>query len=346
MISFKKYYRIWLPILSIFLFIALAEMVCRGLNLTEKLDADFKFYIHNIDNDLELELMQEDPLLMWRPKPNYPGLNSEGFRDKEYKREKEKNVFRILVLGDSSTMGWGISDPSKLYHALLEDKLNQDLKYQDIRFEVINGGITGYTSYQGLNLYRFVGATYHPDIVTFYFGINDPVHRFYMSDKDILKRNIELSNLSGLYFFLSKLHSYEVLRKGIGELLNQGNNPLINIPRVSREDFKANILEMNTLCQDNHALLILISPPFSKDESKKWEKAEQVEEYKKILEDTARENNIHLVKIEELTDQKSSSMNYFLVAAHPNEAGHRIIMEKLLSYLVSNKLLPVNHLMK
>lgn len=319
--------------------------LCRGLNLTEKLDADFKFYIHHIDNDLELELMQEDPLLMWRPRPNYPGLNAEGFRDKEYKREKEKNVFRILVLGDSSTMGWGISDPSKLYHSLLEDKLNQDFQYQDIRYEVINGGITGYTSYQGLNLYRFIGAKYNPDIVTFYFGINDPVHRFYMSDKDILKRNIELSNLSGLYRFLSKLHSYRVLRKGIGEFLNQGNNPLINIPRVSKEDFKANILEMNTLCKHNNALLILISPPFAKDKSKGGENAEDVAEYKKLLEDIARENNIHFIQIEELTEQKYSAMNYFIDAEHPNEAGHRIIMGKLLSYLVSNKLLPVNRLM-
>jgi lysophospholipase L1-like esterase len=343
MISLKKYYKIWLPVLSVFLFIALAELVCRGFNLNEKMDADFKFYIHNVDNDLELEFIQEDPLLMWRPKSNYPEFNSEGFRDKEYKIEKDKNVFRILSLGDSSTLGLGIADPSNLYHSLLEDKLNKDFKYQDIRYEVINGGVTGYTSYQGLNLYRLMGAKYHPDIVTFYFGLNDPVQRFYLSDKDILKRNVELSNIAEVYRFLSKLSSYRLLRKVIWLILNDNNHSLMNVPRVSKEEFRANILELNNLCKNNNALLILISPPFSKEKSSEWEIEADIMEYRKLLENVARENNIPLIDVKELTEQsKYNADKYFIDNVHPNEAGHRIIMNNLYSYLVANKLLPVS----
>jgi lysophospholipase L1-like esterase len=343
MISLKKYYKIWLPVLSIFLFIALAELVCRGFNLNEKMDADFKFYIHNVDNDLEQEYMQEDPLLMWRTKSNYLGFNSEGFRDRAYKIEKDKNVFRILSLGDSVTLGLGVSNPSNLYHSLLEDKLNKDLKYQDIHYEVINFGVMGYTSYQGLNLYRFVGAKYHPDIVTFCFGLNDPVQRFYLSDKDILKRNVELSNLSEVHRILSKLSSYRLLRKVIWVILNDNNHSLMNVPRVSKEEFRTNILELNNLCKNNNALLILISPPLSKEKSSNWEIRADIIEYRKLLENIARENNIPLIDVKELTEQSKYPTNdYFIDAVHPNEAGHKIIMDKLYSCLVSNKLLPVS----
>ena len=78
------------------LFFGIGEAVCRGLNLAEKFDVDFKFYIRNVDNDLGADYNIEDAFLMWSLKPGYDKdgikISSQGFRDKEYQKEKPKET--------------------------------------------------------------------------------------------------------------------------------------------------------------------------------------------------------------------------------------------------------------
>ena len=56
--------------------------------------------------------------------------------------------FRILILGDSLTEGYGVS-PSQCYPALLEEMLNEEHSEGGTRYEVINGGVTGSTTSGG-----------------------------------------------------------------------------------------------------------------------------------------------------------------------------------------------------
>ncbi len=50
-------------------------------------------------------------------------VNSKGLREYEYDYEKPPNTYRILVLGDSITFGWGVAF-EKTYSKILEKKLN------------------------------------------------------------------------------------------------------------------------------------------------------------------------------------------------------------------------------
>jgi acyl-CoA thioesterase-1 len=61
---------------------------------------------------------------------------------------EKKNPFRILILGDSLTEGYGIS-PDQAYPTLLEKKLNKDLEPGQRTYEVTNGGVTGSTTSGG-----------------------------------------------------------------------------------------------------------------------------------------------------------------------------------------------------
>jgi len=56
--------------------------------------------------------------------------------------------FRILILGDSLTEGYGVS-PDQAYPALLEQKLNASRPPDHPPYEVINGGVTGSTTSGG-----------------------------------------------------------------------------------------------------------------------------------------------------------------------------------------------------
>ncbi|MEN6420394.1 MAG: GDSL-type esterase/lipase family protein [Smithella sp.] len=342
--NIAKYYKIWLPLLSVFLFFSIAELICRGLDLTDKLNADFKFYIHHVDNDLEKNYLKEDALLMWFPQPHYTDeyikINSHGFRDREYEIKKNKKVFRILCLGDSSTFGWDVR-LQDTYHDLLENRLNKESGSNGKKFEVINAGVPGYTSCQGLGLYKNKGIKYSPDIVTFYFGVNDPIKRFYLSDKQIMQNDIPVAVKLITNNFLLKLHSYRLLRKFIVTITATGkSNGGENVPRVSMEDFKENILELNKLCKENGALLLLISPPFyeGKVSIGDLQRAKDIVLYKKELENIAGAYNIPLIIITEMATSDNSE--YFNDPAHPSPSGHKIIMDSLYDYLVTSKRLP------
>ena len=66
--------------------------------------------------------------------------NSNGLRDRNFEYYKSEDVFRILVLGDSFTFGYGVEEDCT-YPKLLEKKLRKEFPTSEI--EVINSGITG-----------------------------------------------------------------------------------------------------------------------------------------------------------------------------------------------------------
>lgn len=341
----KKHYKIWLPAVSILALAAAAEIACRVFDLAGKTDADFRFYVRQVDNDVAVGYNAEDPLLMWSPVPHYDDgifkINSDGFRDGEYARAKGKGVFRILCLGDSSTFGINMALP-KVYHKKLERRLNEDLGSQDLRFEAINAGVAGYSSLQGLYLYKHKGSAYRPDVVTFYFGINDPVKRFYLSDKEIMRSNVPPFVKTFANKTLLRSASYRVLRKAV--LALAGRNAAggrENKARVSKEDYRNNILELNRLCRRNGSRLVLISPPLCKDNARDWERYGDVIAYRKVLEDAARDFQIPLITINEMTERaEAPSKGYFHGKTHPNKYGHELIARRLYDYLTSNNPLP------
>jgi len=97
--------------------------------------------------------------------------NSQGVRSKfEYSETKGKNTFRILCLGDSFTMGWGVDD-SETYSELLRALLQE--KYKDINIEVIPAGGVFSNILDQADYYFDKGRKLHPDLVVLQFYPND-----------------------------------------------------------------------------------------------------------------------------------------------------------------------------
>ena len=88
-------------------------------------------------------------MLLWRPVASYP-YNSHRFKGPEPALPKPAGTFRIMTYGDSNTDG----PDEGGWPARLQAVLNQVGGPLGLRFEVLNAGVTGYSSYQGLRQLR------------------------------------------------------------------------------------------------------------------------------------------------------------------------------------------------
>ncbi|MBI3892601.1 MAG: hypothetical protein HY303_13840, partial [Candidatus Wallbacteria bacterium] len=75
-------------------------------------------------------------------------------------------VTRVVCLGGSSTYGWPFEDAAVAYPARVQRRLGP-------RFDVLNAGEGGFTSFRALLYLESRLVHYKPAVVTFCFGAND-----------------------------------------------------------------------------------------------------------------------------------------------------------------------------
>jgi len=125
----------------------------------------------NFDQDRGFSLRPNSSGWWTREGKAFVKINSQGLRDIEHNKSKDLKTIRIAVLGDSFTEARPIS-LDKTFWKLSEKKLNSCIpeKYKDI--EVINFGVTEYSTAQELITLRNNVWQYDPDIIllAFYSG--------------------------------------------------------------------------------------------------------------------------------------------------------------------------------
>ena len=106
-------------------------------------------------------LMQPNSHYEWQSIP--VDINSHGLRGPETTYKKPPATFRILNLGDSVVMGWGVREEST-YGKQLESMLNEDGS-GDLRYEVINAGVPGWNLENAFAYLQAEGLKYEPDLI-------------------------------------------------------------------------------------------------------------------------------------------------------------------------------------
>ena len=166
--------------------------------------------------------------------------NGEGFRTRNLSKNKEPGVFRILFLGDSTTFGWGVEQDERCSD-LLEKRLNE--AGTGIRYEIVNMGLPGYSSYHGRIVLDRYGLGYSPDMIILSFGANDS-----REVPKVVKRMIQRPNWKEkTAVALSGLKTARLLQ----EILIARRNPMERIramrtaegsePFVTLDEFRANL---------------------------------------------------------------------------------------------------------
>lgn len=114
--------------------------------------------------------------------------NSCGMRGAEVPYAKAPGVFRIAVLGDSFTFGWGVEEQEG-FVAVLERVL-QSYVGGEMKMEVLNFGVPGYSTFQQVAAFEEKGLDFRPDVVLVFFIENDFGLPFFIRDTSTLGQMI------------------------------------------------------------------------------------------------------------------------------------------------------------
>ena len=152
-----------------------------------------------------------------------------------YRKNSTENSFRILILGDSLTEGYGVS-AQQAFPSLLEKKLNDEFSSDKNRsYEIINAGISGSTSSGGVSRIEWLLKS-KPDFLILALGGNDGLRGVPVEEtKNNLEKIILAAKSKDIPTLLAGMkmppnYGIEYTRefsKQFEDLANQENVPLV-----------------------------------------------------------------------------------------------------------------------
>ncbi len=95
-------------------------------------------------------------------------VNADNYRDRNFSTQKKPGTFRIGVIGDSITFGYGIKDPEKRFSNILEKKLRE----AGVEAEVYNLGRPGYDTHNQLTQFAKLDQ-FNFDMIVWQYFFND-----------------------------------------------------------------------------------------------------------------------------------------------------------------------------
>lgn len=275
----------------------------------------------NRENVKACGLYQFDFFLFWKYRPGARGqINSFGFRDHEF-RVAKKSQFRIVVLGDSCTAGHQLPT-EKTYSTLLEKLLNNETGIKT--FEVINAGVPGYTSFQGLRYFRIITNKYNPDLVIVCYGTNDRSKARYADKELSYVKLLELCliRLTGEHiriaqFMMKKMSNVDTLRWGT---------------RVMPEDYMENLKTIAKEAREKNIRLIFIKPCLKR-------------ELEMLMENNLYalpQPYVNLYKVFSLYTGEESGKVFF-DSLHFTELGHKLLANEIYSQLINFQIIKLDN---
>jgi len=97
--------------------------------------------------------------------------NSLGLREREI-GGKERGIYRVLILGDSFAMGWGVEREDR-FSEIAASLLKEERGGEKDRVEVINAGVNSYSTVLELEYLRYKGIQFDPDLVMVMVDFSD-----------------------------------------------------------------------------------------------------------------------------------------------------------------------------
>lgn len=209
------------------------EQIARDLPTDPRQEVTLGKLIHPVPNDD----------IIFRLKPNARGIfrgapvriNSLGYHDNEFQERKPPEGFRVLVLGDSNSFGWGVL-LEMAYPMVLEGSLRR-LLGDRARAEVINTAVPGYNAVMEVETFFAYGLRYDPDIVIIQYSLNDNIL------PEFLQSHRYTTRFDRLYLFDAQALSYLMTGFASELYLNVERMPFEFLPDKPLEQDPATVPE-------------------------------------------------------------------------------------------------------
>lgn len=228
-------------------------------------------------------VLTPDTQLGWRHKPNLDTnfedhpfqTNAFGFRDPQmlWSVEQVQNTKRVLLLGPSSAVGWGVNEGDS-YARVAENILrSQRQLLRGADFQILNASQIGFSTWQGLQLIKTEPiASVRVDYVVLAYGVNDlDRYRFYFPQPRPDREVLVPEKLKASYAeeaLVNRFHLTWLLWRKLSGLIATyrcatNSQPRSAVPplRVEKNDLFANLIALKEWTESRGAKLFLISTP-------------------------------------------------------------------------------------
>lgn len=247
--------------------------------------------------------------------------------DQQYPYKKAEGTYRILCMGDSQTLGLPWAKLMRFtYPKQLEERLKEEIPGKKI--EVMNMGVSGYSSFQGLIYLKNICLRYNPDCIIVAYGYHDGNGSF-APDKDV---NTDKPWVKNLRSILYRSQLYLMIRRKILERRAfrkvEGGKPVYR--RVSPEDYRKNLTTFEEMGKKNNFRTVFFTVPHIGKEG--TSRLSYVEEMRKA----AKEMNVPLIDgVEAMSKVPTEEQEkyFYRDGAHFTKEGNefiaRVLAEKM-----------------
>ena len=303
------------PLLMTEIALRIAGYHYRVLDLNDQTITDVDRRQYHSEKD---ELCVFDPYLIWQPKKGHSIINAMGFRGNEPSIKKNPGEYYIFAIGDSNTAG-------SLGWPCWADYLNQICAQGNPHIKVINAGVWGYTSYQGLRYFKEL-LVYKPDMILVCFGVNDGLmvafsDRAYLKQKRFLHSWVAHSRLVELFIALSDKIKFT---RGAKDTL---------VPRVDLAEYENNLKEILAVARMHHIGVVFLSRPL----------IDYIPEYQQLWISPLRYNEVTVkvartgrISFIDLYDCFKEKKEFFADNNHFNDAGCRVAAQIIYAGIEKN----------
>ena len=274
-----------------------------------------------------------DPVLLWRPIDRYP-YTSQRLKGPVARIPKPVGTFRILCYGDSNTDG----PNEKGWPEILQRVLAARRGAAGVDFEVLNAGVAGYSSYQGLMRFRQQVERFQPDLVTVSFGYNDIAPALGAPDKEF---HVPPALWVSLQRQLLRYRFYRVADKIARRWSPE--KPTSVGERVPLADYLANLQAFYEMGREHGADVVLLTRPHRGPRAElakvdhNWRG--KIPLYNRALKELGASRGIPVVDVQDYFERHHPEA--FYDDCHFTLEGHELMAEMLAAELGVAGLLPV-----
>lgn len=334
---------------SIFIALLLCEIIVRAFNLAPEVVYIEKWRVR----------LSPNPKIGYEPIPNldsqdvdvryysYRGMSNDmGFRDYNHPLEKPSGQKRVLVIGDSITQGLWINDDSKIFTAVMENRL-QGLGHS---VDVMNFGVSGYNTRQEVETLKDKGLQFKPDLVILAYCLNDKfqddggIYGSLLADQEKFKKegkldkNTKISPLVKHSDFLRYL-KYSVLSVIVPKSKNAIGKQVNEFYKDDVAEYFGVLKELAN--QHKFDVKVFIFPDFGKHDENllvnTWSEYPFAEEHERVI-SMASQNSLPYLDLYPLFQEchRELGRNVSYDRYHPNPSGSVCIGNKMADYLSDN----------